>query len=431
MSWNEPNDNNRDPWGGQKPKQSPPDLDKMIQNLVKKFRQAFKSRSSGFQSNGSGQGQSGDDLPPSSIVMAAISFFAIIILVLWAAVGIFIVAPADQAVVLRFGKYVETVGPGPHWIPPLIDTYYKVNVQRVSSFQFKADILTKSSGESDKPEQVIKVSEVTGTESVTKVADDTDKNVVYIELSVQYRIADPKLYLFNIVNANTTLEDVSKSVLSQVVGTMKLSDVLTTGRDELAMDVSKMTQALMDQYGAGIEIVAANVRKAQAPEEVADAFLDVVQAGQDEQRYIQQAQAYASKVVPIAEGAAKRILADAEGYRQRVILTAQGDIASYNALLSVYKSAPSVTKERLYLDTMQTILEHTSKLLVDVNNSNNLLYLPIDKIMKPMRSSGASEKTDQAPGEQVASADEAAQTSSSSQDLYQSMYRGDSYEGRP
>lgn len=356
----------RDPWGNES--NQPPDLDKILSNFFRKLQGIFGSRQN---NNGGGDGASG--VKTSTVVI----FAAIILFIIWLALGIFIVSPAEEAVVLRFGKYQTTMGPGPHWVPRLIDSYYKVNVQRVNSFSFDVDLLTRSSGEADKPKPIVKVKAASDDKD-----DDTDKNVVRLELSIQYRIVDPKLYLFNIANGEQTLKEVAQSQLSSVIGNMGLDEVLTRGRDQVAMDVSKNVQQLMEQYQTGISIVAVNVRKAQAPEEVADAFLDVVQAGQDEQRYIQQAQAYASKVVPIAEGARSRILADANAYQEKVVLSAQANVASYLAVLNVYKSSPAVTRQRLYLETMQNVLMASNKVLVDAKNNNSLMYLPLDQLQK-------------------------------------------------
>ena len=393
----------RDPWGNES--NQPPDLDKILSNFFRKIQGIFGSSRSG----GSGDGSSGLKISAIAIIIAVILF------IIWLALGVFIVSPAEEAVVLRFGKYQSTVGPGPHWVPRVMDSYYKVNVQRVNAFSFDVDLLTRSSGEADKPKPVVDVKTASGDKD-----DDTDKNVVRLELSVQYRIVDPNLYLFNIAQGEQTLKEVAQSQLSSVVGTMGLNDVLTKGRDQVAIDVSKNIQRLMEQYQAGISIVAVNVRKAQAPEEVADAFLDVVQAGQDEQRYIQQAQAYASKVVPIAEGARSRILADAKAYQEKVVLSAQANVASYLAVLNVYKAAPTVTKQRLYLETMQEVLTASNKVLVDAKNNNSLLYLPLDQLQKNHAKLSASSTVESTP---AVSNSSQSNNKSSTADVYSQWYQ--------
>jgi len=367
MNWNQSNGNNQDPWGNGSNKNGPPELDQLIQALLKRLRQLFGIKTSLSPKTGRGS------------VSFIAGIIAMVVLVIWLGAGFFIVGPAEQAVVLRFGRYVKTLDAGPHWVPRFIDSYTKINVQQVNAFDISEDLLTKSSDKSEKPKQAVQLDKA---DEVNVKNDDTDKNVVYVEMSAQYRISDPRLFLFNVADGVGTLKNVVQSALSEVVGNMQLNDVLTVGRDELASAVAKRTQELMQQYQTGVELVVINIRKAQAPEEVADAFLEVVQAGQDEQRYIQQAQAYASKVIPIAEGVQSRILADASAYKQQVVLNAQANVANYNALLRVYRVSPQVTRERLYLETMQSVLTHSSKLLVDTKGAQNLMYLPLDKLFE-------------------------------------------------
>lgn len=359
----------RDPWSGSE--QKPPELDKIIADLLSKFKKLLNGGGAGrpYSVNAKPAANNGSFRALALCVVA-------LIVIGWAALGFFIVKPAEEAVILRFGQYSDTLLPGPHWVPRGIESYTKVNVQQVSSFSFGADYLTQSS---DDDNQKASVANDSYSAPVSDVDDDTDKNVVNAELSVQYRIVDPKHYLFNIVGGATTLEQAASAALSEVIGSMRLNAVLTVGRDRLTSDVKTRLQKMMDSYQAGIEVVAVNVRKVQAPDEVADAFLDVVQAGQDEQRYIQQAQAYARKVIPIAEGGRNRILAQAQAYQQEVILNSQADVASYLALLTVYQQAPVITKDRMYLEMMQAVLSHTSKILLDTKSSNNLINLPLDR----------------------------------------------------
>ena len=363
----------RDPWSSSE--QKPPELDKIIADILSKLKKLLSGGNTGrpnFSNSGSSSSKPGSNASFRALAVCA----AVIIFLVWAALGFFIVKPAEEAVILRFGQYADTVMPGPHWIPRGIESYTKVNVQQVSSFSFGADYLTQSS---DDDNQKASVANDSYTAPVSDVDDDTDKNVVNAELSVQYRIIDPKQFLFNIANGATTLEQAASAALSEVIGSMRLNAVLTVGRDQLTSEVKTRLQKMMNNYQAGIEVVAVNVRKVQAPEEVADAFLDVVQAGQDEQRYIQQAQAYARKVIPIAEGGRNRILAQAQAYQQEVILNSQADVASYMALLTVYQQAPVITKDRMYLEMMQEVLSNTSKILLDTKQSNNLINLPLDR----------------------------------------------------
>lgn len=367
----------RDPWSGNE--QKPPELDKMLADFFGKLKKMLRGRGN-------------RPLSPNSSSSPGFSFmFAIVLmglLLVWAAFGFFIVKPAEEAVILRFGKYVDTVSPGPHWVPRGIESYAKVNIQQVSSFTFGADYLTQASDDdsfSNNEQKEVMTPNANDSAPVSDVDDDADKNVVYAELSVQYRIIDPRQYLFSIVSGASTLEQAASASLSEVIGAMRLNAVLTVGRDRLTWAVKKRLQVMMDNYHSGIEVVSVNVRKIQAPEEVADAFLDVVQAGQDEQRYIQQAQAYARKVIPIAEGGRNRILAQAAAYQQEVILNSQADVSSYLALLHVYQQAPMITKDRMYLEMMQAVLSNSTKVLLDTKQSNNLINLPLDRFFAPQK----------------------------------------------
>lgn len=358
MPWNEPGGNgkNNDPWGGKK-NDGPPALDKMLSDFFKKLNSAFlgkKGPTPAWQSSGTPH--------PMGFVFVVLAF---VILLAWFLSGIFIVNPAEQGVVLRFGKYSETMQPGIHWIPRFIDKKYLVDVQKNYSFSIEGDFLTKSSEKAD----------------VQLLNPDQSKNLVSVQLSVQYRISNPRMYLFNVVNPDETIKSVTAAALSDIVGQMKLDDVLTIGQENLSSGVKERITKVLAPYHAGLEVLAVTLRKVQAPNQVRDAFNDVNQADQDKATYIQQAQAYASRELPLAQGVAARILADANAYQQKVILNAKANIAKYEALLKVYKDAPDVTKERMYLETMQTIFQKTSKVLVDVNTSNNLIYLPIDKLL--------------------------------------------------
>lgn len=375
----------RDPWSGSGSEKKPPELDKLIADFVARLKKKFgSSRNCSFSSNNAN--------PQTASSFSFLALLVLIIVVIaWAALGFFIVKPAEEAVILRFGHYAETVSSGPHWVPLGIENYTKVNIQQVSSFTFGADYLTQSSEDDTQNNNLQQTSASLSDDYHAPPSDvdgDTDKNVVHVELSVQYRVLDPQHYLFNLVNGEATLEQAASAALSEVIGTMRLNTVLTVGRDQLTWAVKKQLQTLMDNYQSGMEIVSVNVRKVQAPEEVADAFLDVVQAGQDEQRYIQQAQAYARKVIPIAEGGRNRILAQAQAYQQEVILNSQADVSNYLALLHVYQQAPVITKDRMYLEMMQAVLTNSNKILLDTKQSNNLINLPLDRFF------GLPKKTD-------------------------------------
>lgn len=374
MPWNEPggNSKNNDPWGG-KNNQSPPDIDKIISDMLKKLRAAFNFKKGNSSPNTGWQ-------PPSSSTSKdhhyGFGITAGVLFLIWALSGLFIVNPAEQTVLLRFGKYADVVEPGLHWMARFIDTKYTVDVQKIYSFSLHGDFLTKSSDQNDLPNQYIQVAMKKDN------ANDQSKNLVNVELNVQYQISDPRAYLFNIVNPDETVQQVATGALSDVIGKMKLDEVLTTGRELLSSGVLERTREVLKNYNAGIDVLAVTLRKVQAPDQVSAAFSDVNRADQDRATTIQQAQAYASKVVPLAQGAAARILADASGYQQQAVLIAQANVVKYQALLKVYSGSPDITRQRMYIETMQNVLTHTTKVLVDFNTSNNMLYLPLDKMLK-------------------------------------------------
>lgn len=338
MGWNEP-DKDKDRWSGKK---QPPDLDEALKHLQNKLKKTFMG-------NGKGSGRSGSDSGGAGI-MAGIIF--VIALVLWALSGIFIVDPAEQAAVLRFGKYVETVGPGPHWIPRLISSKKIVNVDRVSDYSYSAQMLTK------------------------------DENLVSVSLVVQYRIGDLEDYLFNVSDPIESLQQATSSALRQVIGHTSLDEIITEGRDIWGGKVQETLIEILKRYKTGILVVNVSPQPARAPESVQDAFDDAIKAQEDEKRYTEQARAYEAQVVPIAKGNAKRILAEARAYAQQIVLNAKGETAEFERLLPIYLKAPYITSERLYLDAIQQVLSKSSKIIVD-GKSGNLMYLPLEKLMNP------------------------------------------------
>lgn len=366
MSWNEPGGNKQDnPWN----KKRDQDFDQVIAKFIHKLLNDL-----GFKKTKNSPGD--PDLPSGRHYVLTIAI--VVLVAIWGLSGFYIVNPAEKAVVLRLGKYVEVNSPGLHWIARFIETKYLVDTQKIYSFSLDGDFLTKASDQNDLPTQAVQVTPADGSDNI----NDQSKNLVNVELNVQYRVNDPRAYLFNIVSPNETVQQVAAGSLSAAIGQMKLDDVLTTGREFLSSKVFEATKQILSTYNAGVEVVAVTLRKAQAPDQVRAAFNDVNRADQDKATYIQQAQAYASKIIPLAQGMAARALADATGYQQKVLLTAQANIARYQAILNVYSLSPDVTRERMYLETMQTVLSHTTKVLVDSNASNNMLYLPLDKLLK-------------------------------------------------
>jgi modulator of FtsH protease HflK len=335
MGWNEP-EKGKDPWKGQN---QPPDLDEALKRIHEKLKKTFFGGSDKSDNNSS-SGSGG--------LLAGV--VALIIFILWVLSGIFIVDPAEQAAILRFGKYVETVGPGPHWIPRIISSKIVMNVDRVLDYSYSAQMLT------------------------------SDENLVEVALAVQYRISDLQQYLFNVANPEESLQQATSSALRQVVGMTTLDQIITEGREVWGNSVQDTLIKTLGIYKTGISIVNVSPQPARAPESVQDAFDDAIKAQEDEKRFKEQAFAYAARVVPIAEGNASRIDQEAQAFSKQAVLRAQGDVAEFLALLPQYVAAPQVMSERMYLETMQKVLSKSSKVIVD-SKSGNLLYLPLDKLI--------------------------------------------------
>lgn len=358
MAWNEPGGaGNKDPWGNRKntEQQGPPDLDEVVRKLQQRLRGLF---------GGKGPGVGGGEVKPSRFGLGALALIALII---WLLSGIYIIDPAERGVVQRFGKYVATTLPGPHWhMPYPIEAVEKVNVEQIRNVEigFRSDGLKQN------------------VESVSREALmlTQDENIVDVRFSIQYRIKDAPDYLFNVRDPDFTLVQATESVVREVIGKSKMDFVLTEGRSEIAANTEKLTQTILDRYNSGLQVTSVNMQNAQPPEEVQDAFQDVVRSREDEQRLKNEAESYANDIIPRARGAAARMSEEANAYKARVIAEATGDASRFTQILQAYQQAPDVTRERLYLETMESVMSNTNKIMVDVPNGNNLLYLPLDRL---------------------------------------------------
>lgn len=356
MSWNEPGSGEdkgpkKNGWGNKE--DGPPNIDEALKQLQRKLRSFFNQK----------EAMSGLNKTKSPRKFS-FTFIAIIVLITYALAGIYIVDPAEEAVVLRLGKYIGTFGPGPHWIAPIIETKDIVNVQEVRTSKHGGQMLTK------------------------------DENIVSAEIAVQYRVNNAKDYLFNLAQPEKSLKQVSESALRSVVGQSTLNEVLTSGRNEIGQEIKRQIQQILNNYKSGLEVSDLAMQQTKAPEEVKAAFDDAIKAQQDEERLVNEAQAYARKIVPIAEGKSKRVFEEAKAYKERVILEAQGKTAKFAAILPEYQSAPRVTRERLFIETMQEVYSNTPKILIDVSGSNNLVYLPLDKIINKKSDEDRKEEED-------------------------------------
>ncbi|TBU87261.1 FtsH protease activity modulator HflK [Phytopseudomonas dryadis] len=350
MAWNEPggNSNNQDPWGGRKggDRKGPPDLDEAFRKLQDSLNGLFGGgKKRGSDSNGSGSSGKGGGFGLLFVGLAVLAAF-------WLYSAIYVVDEQEQAVVLRFGKYHETVGPGLNIYFPPIDRKFQENVTRERAYSKQGQMLTE------------------------------DENIIEVPLTVQYKISNLQDFVLNVDMPETSLQHATDSAVRHVVGSTEMDQVLTEGRELMASEVHERLQRFLDTYRTGITVTQVNLQSAAAPREVQEAFDDVIRAREDEQREKNQAETYANGVVPEARGQAQRLIEDASGYRDEVISRAQGEADRFTALVAEYRKAPEVTRERLYLDTMQEMMSKTSKVLVTGDKGqNNLLYLPLDKMI--------------------------------------------------
>lgn len=355
MAWNEPGGNNqgdKDPWGN-KNDQGPPDLDEAFKKLQNNLSQMFGGKGGG--SGGSGGG--------SSLKMNSGMIGGLIILALigWALSGVYTLDEKERGVVLRLGKVNdEILLPGLHWNPPIVDKVLFESVTDVKSIQHNSEMLTE------------------------------DENIVKVNMQVQYVVSDVKEYLLRVSNPVQSLYQSTESALRHEVGSALMNDVLTSGRAELGIKVKERIQTYMNRYTTGIEVTQVVIDETAPPDAVRAAFDDVIKAREDEVREKNEATAYANQVVPEARGEAQRLVEQALGYKERVVARARGEAARFNALYAEYELAPEVTRERLYLDTMESVMANSTKVMVDVEGGNNLLYLPLDKLINQTQNNSNS-----------------------------------------
>jgi membrane protease subunit HflK len=344
MAWNEPGGGNkpRDPWGGGE--DGPPDLDEALKKLQERLGGLFGRRGGGGSGGGGG-------LSASLVVV-----LLIIGLGVWAAFGVYQVDEQERAVVLRFGKFHSIATPGLHWNPKLIDEVILTNTTNVRNKKFTEIMLTQ------------------------------DENIVEVSMSVQYLVSDVKSFVLQVRRPEISLQHAAKSALRHVVGGMTMDRVLTQGRAQIGVEVQERLQRYLTNYGTGIGVATVNVDDSKPPTQVQAAFDDVIKAREDEERVKNEAQSYANGIVPEARGAAQRQVEEASAYREQVIANAEGEAERFDKLLTEYSKAPLVTRERLYIDAVQSVLTSTPKVMIDVEGGNNVLYLPLDKMTQGNRS---------------------------------------------
>ena len=349
MAWNEPgnNGNDKDPWknrGGRD--QGPPDLDEVFRKFGNKFGGIFGGKP-GKGGNG-GLGSTG------------ILFVLIIAAIVWALSGIYTVKEAERGIVLQFGEFDRIAEPGLRWKATFIERVIPVDIEAVRSLSASGFMLTE------------------------------DENVVSVEFEVQYRVIDPRLYRFSVTDADHSLQQALDSALRYVVGHSRMDEVLTTGREVVRQRTWDELNDIIEPYNLGLIVTDVNFKDSRPPAEVKDAFDDAIAAQEDEERFIREAEAYAREIEPRARGQVTRMTQEAEGYQERIILEARGEVERFEKLLPEYQMAKEVTRERLYIDAMEQILGESTKVLIDVDGGNNMMYLPLDKIMQSQGVSNSS-----------------------------------------
>ncbi|MDF1642050.1 FtsH protease activity modulator HflK [Thalassolituus oleivorans] len=364
MAWNEPGGsgkgNPKDPWGNNNRGNKngggnqPPDIDEVFKQLMDKVNGLFGKKGGG---NGNNQGSGGNDGLGGLLVIAVIIGVGLL-----AFNSFYTLDEQERGVVLRTGQFSSIENPGLHWKIPVVDQVVPVNITKVREAEIKERMLTE------------------------------DENIVEVELNVQYRVQDPQTFALRVEEPEASLISAAESALRHEVGSTAMDPILTTGRAALAEAVKIRLQDYLDRYQTGIQLTNVNIKDARPPQQVKESFDDVQRAKQDKERFINDAEAYANAIVPEARGRAQRQLEEASAYKERIVARAQGEAARFENLLSEYKKAPQVTRERLYIEAVSEVYTNSSKVLVDVEGGNNMMYLPLDKIIQGMPSSQSKDQ---------------------------------------
>mgnify|MGYP001604953242 CR=1 FL=1 len=344
MAWNEPDGDNRDPWGQRRPDQGPPDLDEVMRKFQQRLNGLFGKKGTG----GGGRSNRGEGGGPLFFGALAVAVGVLVFLL-----SFYRIEAQERGVVLRFGKEVAVLMPGPHlrWPRP-IEQVITVDVDAIREFTVDATMLTQ------------------------------DENIIDIELATQYRIDSVIDYLFQVSDPDDSVRQVTESAVREIIGKNTLDFVLTEGRSQIAAKVSELLQSIINNYKTGIIVTSVNMQPAKPPEEVKAAFDDAIKAREDEQRKINEAEAYRNEVLERAQGEGDRLRLQAEAYKEQMMARAEGEASRFGQILTEYEAAPEVTRERLYIETMEHILSDTTKVILDVDSGNSMMYLPIDQIVR-------------------------------------------------
>jgi modulator of FtsH protease HflK len=351
VAWNEPGGGGKNPWGRRR-EQGPPDLDQILKN--------FRDKLAGLFGGAGGGGNGGSE----RVNRFGLGLIILVALVLWLLSGFYVINQGERGVELKFGKKNQVTGPGLHWrLPWPIERVEKVNVDQVSTLAIgrRGD----RSG---------------GADSGFMLTED--ENIVVVEFTVQYKIKDASDYLFNVRDPVSTIVQAMESASREVVGKSQLDFIITEGQLEVSDKTQKLLQEILDRYKSGIQIVKVQMQKVSPPDEVKAAFDDATKAREDGARVIKEAEAYSNDILPRARGAAARLVQEAQGYKASVMARAEGDARRFTSIVTEYAKAPTVTRDRLYIETMEQVLSSTTKILVDQKGGNNILYLPLDRLLQ-------------------------------------------------
>ena len=344
-----------------RPSDGPPDLDQLWRDFNQRINRLFGKRGGG--GGGSG-GEGGSMMPDMRGAGIGAGIIAAVVAFLWLISGFFIVQEGQTGVVMTFGRYSHMTPAGFNWRwPSPIQTHEIVNVSTVRTVEvgYRSTVRNKVARES------------------LMLTDD--ENIIDIQFAVQYKLKNASEWVFNLRDQEETVKQVAETAIREIVGKSKMDFVLYEGREKVAFEVGQLMQQILDRYKGGVQITNVTMQGVQPPEQVQAAFDDAVKAGQDRERLKNEGQAYANDVVPKARGAASRLAQESEGYRARIIANAEGEAERFKQVLVEYQKAPAVTRDRMYLDSMQQILTSTTKLMVDSRSGNNLMYLPLDKLI--------------------------------------------------
>ena len=366
-------ENNNRPEGGppRGPNQGPPDLDELWRDFNRKLGGLFGGRGG----RGSEPGGGGNFQPDMKSAGIGAGLIAAVVVLIWLGTGFFIVQEGQQAVITQFGRYKSTVGAGFNWRQPYpIQRHELVMVTQIRSVDVGRDSVIRATGLRD-------------SAMLTQ-----DENIVEIKFAVQYRLSDARAWLFESKNPAETVVNAAETAVREVVGNMRMDSALAEERDQIAPRVRTLMQTILDRYKVGVDVVAVNMQQGgvRPPEQVQAAFDDVLKAGQERERAKNEAQAYANDVIPRAVGSASRLKEEADAYKARIVAQAQGDAQRFRSVLTEYQRAPQVTRDRMYLETMQQIYANVTKVLVDSRQGSNLLYLPLDRIMQQVAQGGVA-----------------------------------------